>query len=173
MESELACGQPFKNHYESTKFGAEVLVRASMDEVPTTIYRPAIVVGDSETGVTAKFDGPYYLLRLLQRPGERQPIMQIAQRGRDLQRGSGGLRGRRDRRRRGGPRGGRRDAALCDPDPVSSAELMRTFAERYAGREPSFTCPPAAARSGAPHRCGAQGLRRDPARNRSSTSPTR
>lgn len=73
LEADLWAGQGFKNHYESTKFAAEVVVRASMDDVPTTIYRPAIVVGDSRTGETQKFDGPYYLLRtihaMVSRPG--------------------------------------------------------------------------------------------------------
>ena len=36
-----------------------------MDQVPTTILRPAIVVGDSPTGETQKFDGPYYILRMI------------------------------------------------------------------------------------------------------------
>src|SRR5437588_2394073 len=62
-EHELALGQGFKNHYESTKFQAELWVRDAMDEVPVTIYRPAIVVGDSQSGETPKFDGPYYILR--------------------------------------------------------------------------------------------------------------
>jgi uncharacterized protein YbjT (DUF2867 family) len=35
--------------------------------LPTTIYRPAITVGDSTTGETDKFDGPYYLLKLILR----------------------------------------------------------------------------------------------------------
>src|SRR5258707_1222306 len=64
-EHELIQGQWFKNHYESTKFQAEVWVRESMDKVPTAIYRPAIVVGDSQTGDTQKFDGPYYMLRAI------------------------------------------------------------------------------------------------------------
>src|SRR6266496_1323586 len=51
-EHELSLGQGFKNHYESTKFQAELWVRELMDRVPTTIYRPAIVVGDSRTGET-------------------------------------------------------------------------------------------------------------------------
>src|SRR5919204_4547404 len=64
-EHELALGQGFKNHYESTKFQAELWVREAMARVPTTIYRPAIVVGDSSTGETQKFDGPYFLLRVV------------------------------------------------------------------------------------------------------------
>ena len=44
--------------------------------MPTTILRPAIVVGDSRTGETEKFDGPYYILRALsraQRMGRAMP----------------------------------------------------------------------------------------------------
>jgi thioester reductase-like protein len=59
FENELDRGQGFKNHYESTKYAAEVLVERSKGEIETRILRPAIVIGDSETGETAKFDGPY------------------------------------------------------------------------------------------------------------------
>ncbi|RME78871.1 MAG: hypothetical protein D6785_11675 [Planctomycetota bacterium] len=67
MEQELDKGQRWRNHYESTKFQAEVEVRRKMDSIPTRIYRPAIVVGDSKNGVTLKLDGPYYAIRLLSR----------------------------------------------------------------------------------------------------------
>jgi len=64
-EADLDVGQSFKNHYEETKFLAE---RAVVDsKVPATIYRPAIVVGDSRTGETAKFDGPYFTLAAMNR----------------------------------------------------------------------------------------------------------
>lgn len=64
-EDELDTGQGFKNHYESTKCWAEKHVQRRMGDLPTAIYRPSIVVGDSRTGETAKGDGPYYVLRLL------------------------------------------------------------------------------------------------------------
>src|SRR3954451_13612910 len=77
-EHELAFGQDFKNHYESTKFQAELWVREMMDRVPTTIYRPAIVVGDSRSGETQKFDGPYYMLRTIALSVQRKsPIAQF------------------------------------------------------------------------------------------------
>ena len=67
-ESDLDVGQSFNNHYEETKFLAEVEVRAAVKGgLPATVYRPAIVVGDSRTGVTQKYDGPYYLIRFLLR----------------------------------------------------------------------------------------------------------
>ncbi len=67
FEAELAAGQRFRNHYESTKHDAERLVRERLDAVPTVILRPAVVVGDSKTGETAKGDGPYFVARLASR----------------------------------------------------------------------------------------------------------
>ena len=67
-EDDLDTGQEFRNHYESTKFEAEALVRRAMAEgLPATVYRPGIVVGDSRTGETQKYDGPYYLATFLRR----------------------------------------------------------------------------------------------------------
>lgn len=71
LENELDRGQSFKNHYESTKFEAEVMVREAMNEIPTIIIRPSVVIGDSKTGETDKFDGPYYFLRALAKIAKR------------------------------------------------------------------------------------------------------
>jgi thioester reductase-like protein len=64
-ESDLDVGQGFKNHYEETKFLAEVEVVRS--GVPAAIYRPSVVVGDSRTGETGKFDGPYFTLTAMEK----------------------------------------------------------------------------------------------------------
>lgn len=64
-ETDLDVGQGFKNYYEETKFQAEVEVARS--RVPRTIYRPGVVVGDSRTGETGKFDGPYFVLRAMEK----------------------------------------------------------------------------------------------------------
>lgn len=67
-EDDLDTGQAFRNHYESTKFEAEKLVREAMSAgLAATIYRPGIVVGDSQTGATQKYDGPYFLASFLRR----------------------------------------------------------------------------------------------------------
>jgi thioester reductase-like protein len=70
-EEMLEEGQEFHNHYERTKYEAERLVRAAIAEgLPATIYRPGIVVGDSHTGETQKYDGPYFVADYMQRvPG--------------------------------------------------------------------------------------------------------
>jgi nucleoside-diphosphate-sugar epimerase len=71
-EDDLEVGAPFNNYYEETKHLAEVEVRRRMaDGFPATIYRPAIVVGDSRTGETQKFDGPYFIMQWLLRQPER------------------------------------------------------------------------------------------------------
>jgi len=76
-ESHLDVGQSFNNYYEETKYLAEALVRNRMsDGLPATIYRPTIVVGDSRTGATLKYDGPYPVIRLLLRQG-RVAVMPI------------------------------------------------------------------------------------------------
>ena len=65
-EEHLQEGQSFNNEYERTKYEAEVAVQHRMaDGLAATIYRPAIVVGDSRTGETDKFDGPYNLVEML------------------------------------------------------------------------------------------------------------
>ena len=67
-EDDLDVGQSFNNYYEETKFLAEVETQAwRNDGLPTTIYRPAIVVGDSNSGETQKYDGPYFVIRWLLR----------------------------------------------------------------------------------------------------------
>jgi nucleoside-diphosphate-sugar epimerase len=71
-ERELERGQPFNNYYEETKYLAELEVRKRND-VPWTIYRPAVIVGDSMTGATQKFDGPYFVMQWL----ERQPRIAV------------------------------------------------------------------------------------------------
>lgn len=135
-EHELEMGQDFKNHYESTKFQAEVWVRQMLDKVPTTILRPAIVVGDSQTGETEKFDGPYYILRTISRMDKRGmaatqfgdsnasfnvvPVDYIvkaivAAAGEQSTLGE--------------------TLHLVDPDPLSSLELFEIFSRLYAGRE--------------------------------------
>jgi thioester reductase-like protein len=78
-ENDLDEGQTFRNHYEETKFDAEVLVRKAMaDGLPATIYRPGIVVGDSTTGATQKYDGPYFVATFLRRQAPLALVPRVA-----------------------------------------------------------------------------------------------
>jgi NAD(P)-dependent dehydrogenase (short-subunit alcohol dehydrogenase family) len=52
--------------YFMTKHESEKIVRKEC-KLPWTVYRPALVVGDSRSGEMDKIDGPYYFFKLIQR----------------------------------------------------------------------------------------------------------
>jgi len=62
FEEATGLGHP----YFRTKHDSEGLVRKQCS-VPWRIYRPAIVIGHSETGEIDKIDGPYYFFKLIQK----------------------------------------------------------------------------------------------------------
>ena len=67
-ETDLEKGQAFNNFYEETKYLSEAEVQqARRAGMPATVYRPAVVVGDSRTGETQKYDGPYFVIQWLLR----------------------------------------------------------------------------------------------------------
>jgi thioester reductase-like protein len=140
LESELETGHTFKNHYESTKYEAEVLVRRSLDRVPTTIYRPAIVVGDSQTGETQKFDGPYYLLRAIQ--ATRGPLPKLGSADAPFNVVPVDFVVDAMVACLDNPDAEGRTLHLVDPEPVSAAELFRLLAAAYDGRKPRLPFPP-------------------------------
>jgi thioester reductase-like protein len=57
-------GRRFRNTYERTKARAERLL-CGQSEVPVTIYRPSIIVGDSREGRTSSWNVVYYPMRLM------------------------------------------------------------------------------------------------------------
>lgn len=65
-ESMFDEGQTFNHPYYSSKFTSEKIVRDE-SKVPFRIYRPGMVVGDSQTGIMDKVDGPYYFFKMIQR----------------------------------------------------------------------------------------------------------
>lgn len=65
LEDELSAPAGFRNCIEQTRYRAERIVRQSLRDLPTTILRPSIVVGDSVTGEIDRFEGPYLLVLLM------------------------------------------------------------------------------------------------------------
>jgi len=144
-ETDLDVGQSFKNHYEETKFLAEVeVVRSGL---PATIYRPAIVVGDSRTGETAKFDGPYFTMTAMERAPSPGPFFRIGS-GRhpanivpvdfvvEAMARLSALPGSRGR-----------TYHLTDPAPLSTLEVGRLFAKALEKRFVFVPVPKAVARA--------------------------
>ncbi len=156
-EQDLAAGQGFKNHYESTKYEAELRVRQAMDEVPTTIVRPAIVVGDSQTGETEKFDGPYFILRLIARARQLHvPIMTFGRAEAPFNAVPVDYIVRGLVAAATDPRAEGETLHLVDPEPLSAHELFEVLAKEYAGRSPHGRLSP---------RLGAAALRVKPLRS--------
>jgi NAD(P)-dependent dehydrogenase (short-subunit alcohol dehydrogenase family) len=62
----------YEHPYFMTKHVSEKIVRQEC-KVPWSMYRPAMVVGDSQTGEMDKIDGPYYFFKLIQRMRQLLP----------------------------------------------------------------------------------------------------
>lgn len=78
---ELDRGQTWRNTYEQSKWEAEMLVRSY--DLPVQVVRPAIVVGDSQTGRTTSFNVIYPPIKAYSRgsftfaPGSRDGIIDV------------------------------------------------------------------------------------------------
>jgi NAD(P)-dependent dehydrogenase (short-subunit alcohol dehydrogenase family) len=71
-EDMFAEAENLDHPYFMTKHESEKIVRTE-SKVPWTVYRPALVVGDSQTGEMDKIDGPYYFFKLIQRMRQLLP----------------------------------------------------------------------------------------------------
>ncbi len=87
LESESDCGQQFHNDYERSKLAAELAARETAG-LRVTVYRPSVIVGDSRTGHTSTYHGPYRFLELADRlaepdgpPGRRSLPLRLPFRG--------------------------------------------------------------------------------------------
>ncbi|WP_017753948.1 SDR family oxidoreductase [Calidifontibacillus oryziterrae] len=141
LETELVMNQTFKNHYERTKYEAEVLVQEMANSIPTTIIRPGIVVGNSITGETIKFDGPYFILNFFDRlrflpfipylgrgeaEGNFVPVDYIFSATIYLGHANVGI---------------GKTYQLTDPNPYKVKEVYRMLMKEYLGMEPFGTIP--------------------------------
>ncbi len=64
-EDDLPAAPRSRSAYEQTKHEGEAAVRSSIGEVPTSVFRPGMIVGDSRTGYIKTFNTLYLALRLL------------------------------------------------------------------------------------------------------------
>lgn len=143
LETELEHAAGFRNYYEETKYLAEVEVEKLKGELPITIFRPSVVVGDSRTGETAKYDGIYYLILYLRRaPG----LLRLVNVGNPDVRLNlvpvdfvvDGIAALSEDENAAG-----KTVALADPAPLATAQLFHIIAEDLSGRG-SVVRPPAA-----------------------------
>ena len=140
-EQELVKGQTFRNHYEHSKYEAEILVENLKPYIPTTIIRPGVVRGHSITGETTKFDGIYFMLNLLERLSSLPTIPYFSK---------GTAEGNfvpQDYVLKAAsflsfsPVGEKKTYHLTDPNPYTMKELQQMLSEAYLGKTPKFTVP--------------------------------
>ena len=142
LETDLEHNAGFRNNYEETKYLAEIEVERLKATLPVTIYRPSVVVGDSRTGETTKYDGIYYLIHYLRKAPILLRIMNV---------GNNNVRLNlvpvdfvvdaiaalaHDRDAVG------KSIALADPDPLTTAALFDAIAKDLSGRKSEFVLPP-------------------------------
>jgi long-chain acyl-CoA synthetase len=63
-EGELTDQFGFFTNYERSKYEGELLVQAAKTELSVSVFRPSMVVGDSQTGAIKTFNTFYFPLRL-------------------------------------------------------------------------------------------------------------
>lgn len=80
LESEIDLGQELGNVYEKSKLEAEKLIRGDDFLVERTFYRPASVVGDSQSGYVTSYHGFYLPLQLAHAMANRVPVSQMSER---------------------------------------------------------------------------------------------
>ncbi len=139
-ESMFDEGQRLPSAYHRTKFESEKIVREEAT-VPWRVYRPAVVVGHSETGAMDKIDGPYYFFPLFKKlrdtlPGWMPlvgvdlgdtnvvPVDYVAK-AMDHIAHKAGLDGQAFH--------------LVNPEPINTVDLINTFAA--AAKAPQFAVP--------------------------------
>lgn len=141
FETELQHAAGFRNFYEETKYLAEMEVEKLKADLPVTIFRPSVVVGDSETGETAKYDGIYYLIKYLRKWPKMLRYINVGNENVRLnlvpvdfvveslaclsldEKATG------------------KTIALADPDPLTTAELFNLSAEKLTGEKAKWTPP--------------------------------
>jgi thioester reductase-like protein len=141
LETELEHNAGFRNFYEETKYLAELEVEKLKSHLPVTIYRPSVVVGDSQTGETAKYDGIYHLIHYLRMAPSLLRVVNV---------------GNNDVRLNLVPVDFVTDAiatlafdndalgktlAIADAAPLTTAELFDVLAKELTGRKSEYTPP--------------------------------
>ena len=141
METELEHSSGFKNHYEYTKYEAEKIVDRHKSHLPTTIIRPGIVVGHSQSGETAKFDGPYFILNMMDRL-RHSPVLPFFGKGEAyvnlvpldyLLRAT--IHAAHSKIAEG------RTYHVTDPSPLRAKEIYERFSHYYLQKKPAGTLP--------------------------------
>lgn len=141
QETELEHKAGFRNFYEETKYLAEIEVERLKSYLPVTIFRPAVVVGDSRSGETAKYDGIYYLINFLRRAPSILRLLNIGNPSVRLNLVPVDFVVESIYRLSFDPHATGRTIALADPRPLTTTEIFDVIAKDLCGRRSEFQLP--------------------------------
>lgn len=141
LESELEHDAGFRNFYEESKYLAEIEVEALKASVPTTIFRPSVVVGDSATGDTAKYDGIYYLINYLRKAPALLRLLNVGNESVKLNVVPVDFVVDAVTALAGDPASIGKTLAIADPEPLTTARMFDVIAEDLVGRRSEFKPP--------------------------------
>lgn len=142
LEDELQHEAGFRNFYDETKYLAEVEVEKLKADYPVTIFRPAVVVGDSKTGETVKYDGIYYVINYIRK---FPALFRLINVGNDVVTVNlvpvdfvvdGIISLAKDERAVG------KTIALADPNPLTTAEACDAISVAICGKKSVAKLPP-------------------------------
>jgi len=142
-EDELEHEVGFRNFYEETKYLAELEVERLKETLPVTIFRPSVVVGDSRTGETAKYDGIYYLIQYLRKAPNLLRFVNVGNKDVKLNLVPVDFVVDAMAALSTDPEAIGKTVALADPNPLTTEELFDEIAGKLAGKRSVVHPPPA------------------------------
>jgi len=141
-EEELEHDKGFRNFYEETKYLAEMEVEKLKAEFPITIFRPSVVVGDSATGETTKYDGIYYLVLYLRKAPYLLRAINVGNQSVKLNLVPVDFVANAIAELAMDDKSVGKTIAIADPEPLTTSELFDSIAAEMTGRRSEFTPPP-------------------------------
>ena len=143
LETDLEHDAGFRNHYEETKYLAELAVEKLKSDVPVTIFRPSVVVGDSRTGETAKYDGIYSLIHYLRKAPGLLRFLNVGNKKVRLNLVPVDFVVEAIATLSTDETAGGKTIALADPKPLATADIFDALARELSGKDSVFPVPPA------------------------------
>jgi thioester reductase-like protein len=157
--------------YFRTKHESERVVREEYSR-PWRVYRPGIVVGDSETGEMDKIDGPYYFFKLIQRLRNTLPqwMPTVGVEGKEINLVPVDFVAKALDHIAHEPGLDGKAFSLTDPAPKSAGQVINLFSRSANAPQMSMRLDPirSSGTSGSPNRCSPTSTTRP-----ASTAPTR
>ncbi len=141
LETELEHSDGFLNFYEESKYLAELEVENLKTKINVTIYRPSVVVGDSKTGETAKYDGIYYLIKYLMLNPNLLRLVNVGNKDVRLNLVPVDFVAESIAKLSEDDNAVGKTVALADPHPLTTEDLFDLIAEKLSGKRSIWTPP--------------------------------